>query len=251
MRQVRHHINEGDTHPAEVPYDLILNNLEFNIESAAYAEDVIIDPMHFPEFFGDELGPCVNCDGVGHVPNVIRSYKETLTTKDQALIDVLSDHDDIGRLVIYAGFTASIDRCINMVKDQNWDYIKLDGRGWTSSFDLKPKELILRFQDKSFDGKIAFIGNPGSAGTGLTLTASPTIVYFSNDFNADSRSQSEDRIHRLGMDENRGATILDLIHLPTDEYVIDNLQAKKRLQDMSLGTLQEVSEKQLERSDYE
>ena len=75
---------------------------------------------------------------------------------------------------------------------------------------------------------------------GLTLTASPSIVYFSNDFNAESRIQSEDRIHRPGMDVNRGATIYDLIHLPTDRTVLDNLRAKRVLQDMTLGSLNEA-----------
>lgn len=75
---------------------------------------------------------------------------------------------------------------------------------------------------------------------GLTLTASPSIVYFSNDFNAESRIQSEDRIHRPGMDVNRGATIYDLIHLPTDRTVLENLKAKRVLQDMTLGALNDV-----------
>ena len=33
--------------------------------------------------------------------------------------------------------------------------------------------------------------------------------------------QSEDRIHRKGMDENLGCTIVDLIHLPSDGRVLD------------------------------
>ena len=115
----------------------------------------------------------------------------------------------------------------------------------------KPGQLVEKFQDRKLDEKIVFIGHPVSSGTGLTLTASPTIVYYSNDFAADARIQSEDRIHRMGMDENRGATIIDLIHLPTDEYVIENLQKKKRLQDMSLGQLIGVMEQDLPRADYE
>lgn len=227
------------------------NKLKLNIESAAYNEDVIIDPVDFPHYFKDEIGDCVNCDGLGEVPNIVRSYRDTKTAKDASLIDILGDHDDVQRLVIYAGFKASIDRCVEIAKDQDWKVIRLDGRGWWSTLEGKPGELIKRFQDKNYDEKICFIGNPGSAGTGLTLTASPTIVYYSNDFNADSRSQSEDRIHRMGMDENRGATIIDLIHLPTDEYVLENLQKKKRLQDMSLGQLLGVLDNGLARSDYE
>ncbi len=75
---------------------------------------------------------------------------------------------------------------------------------------------------------------------GLTLTASPTIVFYSNDFNAESRIQAEDRIHRPGMDKTRGATIIDLIHLPSDEYVLDNLKKKKDLQNLTMGELKDA-----------
>ena len=117
-----------------------------------------------------------------------------------------------------------------------WEWIRVDGRGWASSIVGDAKELLLHFQGKEHR-RIVFIGQPSAAGMGLTLTASPTIVYYSNDFNAESRVQSEDRIHRLGMDENRGATIIDLIHLPSDELVLNNLKQKKKLQAMTMGEL--------------
>ena len=41
----------------------------------------------------------------------------------------------------------------------------------------------------------------------------------------------------MGMDENRGATIIDLMHLATDQLILDNLQKKKRLQALTLGDL--------------
>jgi hypothetical protein len=50
--------------------------------------------------------------------------------------------------------------------------------------------------------------------------------------------QAEDRIHRIGMDKNRGALIIDLIHLPTDQLVLDNLKKKKALQSMTMGELE-------------
>jgi len=68
------------------------------------------------------------------------------------------------------------------------------------------------------------------------------IVYFSNTFNADDRIQSEDRIHRIGMDVNRGAVIVDLVHLESDMYVRDNLKKKRVLQSITLGELQQYME---------
>lgn len=165
------------------------------------------------------------------------------TPKDDALREILKNHEDVGRLVVYAGFTESVNRCSGICLDEKWDLITWDGRGVTwflHGVDKKlwPKnqeEAIRWFQDpESHPRKLAFVGHPGAAGMGLTLTASPSIVYYSNDFNAESRIQSEDRIHRAGMDTNRGATIYDLIHLATDLKVLRNLQDKRALEKLSL-----------------
>jgi hypothetical protein len=74
----------------------------------------------------------------------------------------------------------------------------------------------------------------------LTLTASPTEVFYSNSFKGEARSQAEDRFHRTGMDVNRAARIIDIYCLSTDKLVHENLKKKKRLQDVSMGELQEA-----------
>ena len=114
----------------------------------------------------------------------------------------------------------------------------MDGRGWDSDIPGNPEKLLEVFQERELE-KIAFIGQPGAAGLGLNLTAAPTIVYWSNDFNAESRIQSEDRIHRPGMDINKGAKIVDLVCLPSDVMVLNNLKRKRRLQDMTLGVMRD------------
>ncbi len=161
--------------------------------------------------------------------------------KEDALIEILDEHEDVGRLVIYAGFTGSIDRIERICQKFQWETIRVDGRGWRMSnqFVESDTDAIQRFQDRKVTERIAFIGHPGSAGMGLTLTASPSILYYSNDFNAENRIQSEDRIHRPGMDLNRGATIIDLIHLPSDLKVLLNLQKKRDLQAITLGDMKE------------
>jgi hypothetical protein len=182
---------------------------------------------------------CDNCGGSGKVTRYKREARQIETPKEQALIDLLEDHEDARRIVIYAGFTGSIDRCYNICSSQGWKIIRVDGRGWYHP-EITGNPLI-EFQaacSEKYDGdKIAFVGHPESGGMGLTLTASPSIVYYSNDFKAENRIQSEDRIHRLG---TKGATIIDLIHLPTDELVLENLRKKRELQALSMGQLREV-----------
>jgi SNF2 family DNA or RNA helicase len=91
------------------------------------------------------------------------------------------------------------------------------------------------FRDKY--PKLCFVGHPKAGGMALTLTASPTEIFYSNDFSGEGRMQAEDRAHRPGMDVNKGLTIVDYIHLQTDLYVLENLQKKKDLQSLSLGEL--------------
>ena len=191
------------------------------------------------EYFQEVQRPCTYCSGTGQVTNYMREAVQVPTPKEAILNDLIEEHEDIGRLVVYAGFTGSVDRCTQIFLKAGWDVIRVDGRGWWSNKPDNAMNLLKRFQDKSrAHPKIGFVGQPGAAGMGLTLTESPTVVYYSNDFNGESRTQSEDRIHRPGMDSNRGATIIDIIHLPTDELVLNNLKAKRRLELMSLGELQ-------------
>lgn len=189
----------------------------------------------------DVIEKCPLCSGKGFTLTTQRETVEIPSPKLDALTEIMEDHEDIGRLVVYAGFTGSIDRIVNHATKNDWQVIRVDGRGWfnTMNPNFTDIDCLKLFQSRD-ERKILFVGHPGSAGMGITLTASPTIVYYSNDFNAESRIQSEDRIHRPGMDANRGATIIDLVLLPTDEHVLRNLIQKRELQSISLGELRDA-----------
>lgn len=183
---------------------------------------------------------CDVCGGEGWKTRYKRVAEQITCPKEAALCELLDEMGEIGRIVIYAGFTGSVDRCVQICQSSGWGTVRVDGRGWNTSSDLEGDPLDI-FQDELEKyPRVAFIGQPQAAGIGLTLTASPMIVYYSNDFNFENRVQSEDRIHRPGMDLNRGATIVDLLHLPTDQLVLDNLKKKKRLQALTMGDLSEV-----------
>lgn len=225
----------------EVPYDK--KNPDNFPSQEEFARGCRMDDEGNPTDIAIEIAyrteSCPTCHESGVVDSYIRSSTQIPTPKEGVLKDLMDEHDEIGRLVIYGGFQGSVDRIVSIVQSMNWHYVKVDGRGWSTDLPFTSDEAMVeafQFSQNTFE-KIAFIGQPGSAGMGLTLTASPSIVYYSNDFNGESRIQSEDRIHRLGMDLNRGATIYDIFHLPSDEYVYDNLKVKKRLQDISMGEM--------------
>jgi SNF2 family DNA or RNA helicase len=201
----------------------------------------------------EQTETCPNCKGTGEQVKKERTIAEVDSPKERALIDLLDEHSEVGRAVIYAGFQGSIERIMKICRRFHWAYIKMDGRGIEcvdcDGHPFPDDKKLLQAMDASHPDKellekqfprLAFIGQPGSGGMGLTLTASPSIIYFSNDFNAESRIQSEDRIHRVGMDTNRGATIIDILHLPTDEYVLNNLKKKRDLQKQSIDDIRSL-----------
>ena len=201
-----------------------------------------------PEEYTQQEIECPNCKGTGMETKYKRVVEEVPCPKDQVVIDELDAHEDIGRLVIYAGFQGSVDRCVKLCLRYKWNVIRVDGRGWSyftqngEVTDYNGQELIELFQESSIE-KICFVGQPGAAGMGLTLTASPTVVCFSNTYNPEDRNQSINRIHRPGMDTNRGATVVDIIHLPVDKAILEKLEKNQDLEKLTLGELQELIEK--------
>lgn len=206
--------------------------------------------LDFNENNEQERIVCPHCEGEGVTPRYIRTQNDIACPKDDALEDLLEEMGEIGRIVIFAAFTGSIDHIVDLCKRNKWSVIRVDGRGWQfiseqGIEDVEPEEMIARFQKINPDyvtTNIAFVAHPASGSEGLTLTAACMIVFFSNTFTATHRMQAENRIHRLSMDTNRGATIVDLIHLETDQLVLDNNLKKKKLQAMTLGDVRAALE---------
>lgn len=218
---------------------------EHGIAPFVDGDEQLSEDEYREKYYNKVLVLCPECGGSIRIPKFIRTVERTKCPKDDVLTDILDEHYDIGRLVVYAGFQGSIERCIEIAISEGWTTIAWYGKGLkiTHEGEIIKEDPLVMFQDmKDKYPKVCFIGHPESAGTGLTLTASPTIFYYSNDFNGANRIQSEDRIHRIGMDENRGATIIDVIHLPTDQLVLDKLKQKRDLQNLSMGELKDVLE---------
>jgi len=195
---------------------------------------------------------CPNCSGTGSQTKYERDTDYVNCPKIEVIRDLMEEHED-GRMVVYAGFTGSINLLCDTFKEKKWWVIRIDGTSWhltnpegdrVDDFDSALQAMDNGYPDirelKIKFPKLAVIGHPASGSEGLTFTASPSIIYYSNDFNGMYRLQSEDRIHRKGMDTNIGATIIDLYHLPTDEYVKRNLDGKKKLQAITMGAIVEA-----------
>jgi len=200
---------------------------------------------------------CDNCGGDGETRTYTRSTSEVGSPKDEAFIDLLDEHEDVGRFIVWGGFRGTIDRLIAMAHKYGWATLRVDGRGYcgegAKGEKLDADELLVAmdFSHPKYRAllekhpRLCFVGHPQAGGMALTLTASPTELFYSNCFNGEARMQAEDRFHRAGMDTNRAARIIDLIHLPSDKLVLDNLLKKKKLQSLSMGDLQDALERRI------
>ena len=94
-------------------------------------------------------------------------------------------------------------------------------------------EIVRDFQDMNSELRF-IVGNPSTAGRGLTLTAANTVIYYANDFNLETRIQSEDRCHRIG--QHNPVTYIDLITEGTiDKKIVKSLRNKINLSAKVLG----------------
>ncbi len=144
--------------------------------------------------------------------------------KLDALNDIIEDYV-IGsgkKLVIFARFIAEVKAIIDMVAKQlpkGMKQVAIYG-------DIKKEDrggIVKQFQEDS--NTTVFIGQIDTAGTGITLTAADTCVYYSKNFNYATYSQSLSRIHRIG--QRNVCTYIDLEVDKTVDELISKSLAKK------------------------
>jgi hypothetical protein len=188
----------------------------------------------------EEKAPCPVCGGSMEVHKIVRITREVACPKDAALRMLLDECEETGRIVVFAGFTGSVDRVVNLMKREKWSVVRCD----QGNFQVLPhddtaveEEPLDYWANIEAHPRVAFVANPESGGMSLTLVESRMAVYWSNSWKPEYRVQSEDRIHRKGMDENLGCTIVDLVHLPSDKRVLDVIRANRKLELMTMGEL--------------
>lgn len=188
---------------------------------------------------------CPGCNGKKEVKTFARVAKEIPCPKDAALSDLLEEVEEQGRIVVFAGFTGSVDRCVRICQEGGWDVVRCDGRGFAvlktdfegNTTELTGVDALDYWADMENNERVAFVAHPESGGMGLTLVEASMAVFFSNSYKPEYRIQAEDRIHRPGMDVNRGATIIDLLHLPTDEKALETIRENRRIELLSMAEI--------------
>lgn len=143
----------------------------------------------------------------------------------KALIDYVEDVD--GKFIVWARFREELRAVAEALRAEGVECVEYHG----GVNDADRDAAIDAIQTGTAR---AFVGNAQSGGIGLTLTAAETVIYYSNDFNYETRKQSEDRAHRIGTKKN--VVYVDLVAQDTiDEAIARNLQRKENLAKKVLG----------------
>lgn len=102
--------------------------------------------------------------------------------------------------------------------------------------DADRDAAIKTFQDPNSPVRF-FIGNPQTAGYGITLTQATLVVHYSINYDLEQHSQANDRNYRIG--QTRPVTYVYLIGEGidgiVDERIVDSLVSKQELSDKTLG----------------
>ena len=173
----------------------------------------------------------------GHLMTDDGDLVEFKTRRIDALLETIEEMS--GGVIIWSRFRYDIRNIEAALKKAYGEDSTVNYYGDTADSD---RELaIKRFQDR--DARF-FVGNPQTAGKGLTLNAASNVIYYANDFNLESRVQSEDRCHRIG--QKNTVTYVDFVSKGTvDEHIVKTLRAKI---DLSAKTLGEEARQWLELS---
>ena len=163
----------------------------------------------------------------GHLKPDDGDLVEFKTNRMAALLETVEEMS--GKVIIWSRFRYDIKKITEELKKVYGCDSTVNYFGDTSDADRQDAIRKFQFEDARF-----FVANPQTAGFGLTLTAATNVIYYANDFNLETRIQSEDRCHRIG--QHHPVTYVDLVTRGSiDEYIVRSLRAKIDLSAKTLG----------------
>lgn len=160
----------------------------------------------------------------GHIPTDEGDILDIPNNRLEILLEVIGELSC--KVVIWATYRRDISKITEALRKEYGEESVVHYYGETDSDDRR--KAIATFSDRTSKVRF-FVSNPSTGRYGITLTSSPVAIYYSNSYNLEHRTQSEDRIHRIGQ-AALNCTYIDLVAKGTiDEKIIKMLKAKKTL----------------------
>lgn len=138
----------------------------------------------------------------------------------QLLLETIMDLPTDSKAIIWCKYTHEIEMIGEVLTQAGYESARLYG-------ELTVKERERELERFKTDAEF-LVANKGCGAFGLNLQFANYAIYYSNDWSWQTRSQSEDRIHRTGQTEN--VHIIDLIcENSIDERIYTSLMNKESL----------------------
>ena len=165
----------------------------------------------------------------GHLKNDDGTITKIKNNRMKELLSLLEEVE--GKVIIWANYIYDIENIVKNISEEYGEDSIVQYYGAISSQDRA--DAIKKFQDPNSNARF-FVGNPQTAGYGITLTAANNVIYYSNGYDLEKRLQSEDRAHRIG--QAKSVTYVDLIAEDTvDEKIVKALRNKINIASEVLG----------------
>lgn len=156
----------------------------------------------------------------------------------QELRDVLVDVIDGEQVIIFTKYKHEVEDIKAMMDAYEITYAEFTGR----LAQRKRQQSLQRFRDG--DAQV-LISNKMCGAYGLNLQFCRNIIFYNNDFDFATRSQAEDRVHRIG--QTQEVHIYDIVASDTiDTFICDNLNSKDSLVE-SFKRYLEIEKKKLKK----
>lgn len=154
--------------------------------------------------------------------------------KMDMLFDMIEDHYEGSKFIIWSTFVHEIDYIYSRLAE------KYGNAAVARYYGATEKEERSGIEDRYCNDPTLrfFIGNPATAGLGLTLVSGmdDILVYYSGTNAYIDRAQSEDRAHRIG--QSRSVVVIDLVMEKTiDEQIISANNEKMGIEEYIMRRL--------------
>ena len=152
--------------------------------------------------------------------------------KNNRIAELLSVLDEVeGKAIIWCHWRHDIQNVVAALTKEYGPRSVVTYYGDTTS--EQRQKAIKEIQNP--DSEVRFlIGTPQTGGYGITLTEANTMIYFSNGYDLEKRTQSEARIDRIG--QTRSMPYVDIIAEKTvDEKIVKALRKKIDIASQIMG----------------
>lgn len=150
---------------------------------------------------------------------LIEDFNEE-SSKLKAIEEIVSEGLEANKkIIIFSQFTSALNKIGNKLRDNNIEYLYLDG-------SIKAKERLKLAQEFNEGNTNVFLISLKAGGVGLNLTSANIVVHFDPWWNPAVEEQATDRAYRIG--QKNVVEVIKLISKDTIEEKIIKLQEEKK-----------------------